>query len=162
MKRSAIQPGKGFKPRTQPMARGTSTLRSTKPLQRGTSQLARTPFKRKPPDPTNPPKKRTTRGLKGRTPTAAERAFMEQAGAIPCLACMIDGRHNPHVSLHHIDGRTKPGAHLLVIPLCAPHHVQDDTDPLGRVSVHGRKATFVSRYGTELELLATLKKILNT
>lgn len=42
MKRSAIQPGKGFKPRTQPMARGTSTLRTTKPLQRGSSQLART------------------------------------------------------------------------------------------------------------------------
>lgn len=160
MKRSAIKPGKGFKPRTQPMARGTSTLSTNKPLQRGNCQLARTGFQRKPPDPAKPPPKRPGRGLKGRPPTAAERAFMDAAGKIPCLACALDGRHNPAISLHHIDGRTKPGAHFLVLPLCAPHHQQDDSDPLGRISVHGRKASFTARYGTELELLAHLRSLL--
>lgn len=154
-----MKPGKGFKPRSEPMAR-TSTLSTNKPLQRGNCQLARTGFQRKPLDPTKPPPKRTSRGMKGRTPTAAERAFMEAAGKVPCLACTIDGRHNPVISLHHIDGRTKPGAHFLVLPLCGPHHQQDDSDPLQRPSVHGRKATFTARYGTELELLAKLRSLL--
>lgn len=159
MKRSVIQPGKGFKPRSQPMAR-TSTLTTTKPLQRGTSQLARTPLLRKPPDPNKPLPKRKSRGMKGRTPTANERAFMDLAGALPCLACLIDGRENHQISLHHIQGRTAPGAHLLVLPLCSEHHMQDDSDPLGRVSVHGRKSLFTARYGTELELLAKLRALL--
>jgi hypothetical protein len=157
--RTPLKPGKGFGPRSEPMAR-TSTLSTSKPLQRGNSQLARTPFQRKPPDPAQPPRKRTTRGMKGRTPTAAERAFMDAAGALPCLACLIDGRENHHISLHHIQGRTAPGAHFLTLPLCAQHHMQDDSDPLGRVSVHGRKATFTARYGTELELLARLRALL--
>jgi hypothetical protein len=58
------------------------------------------------------------------------------------------------ISLHHIDGRTREGAHFLVLPLCGPHHQQDDSDVRRRISVHGRKATFQARYGTERELLA--------
>lgn len=163
MKRSQLQPGKGFKPPTQPMARGTARLVSTAQIQRTVGlkqggQLARAPFIRAPGE--QPKKRIRSRGLKGRTPTAAEQRFMDAAGAVPCLACLIDGRVNHHISLHHIDGRTKPGAHLLVLPLCAEHHQQDDTDPLRRPSLHGRKATFTARYGTEAELLAHLHALL--
>lgn len=95
-----------------------------------------------------------SKGNKGRTPTAEERRVMDAIAQIGCIACLKDGHANPWISLHHIDGRTKPGAHQLVLPLCAPHHQQDDTDPLQRPSVHGRKATFTARYGTELDLHA--------
>lgn len=95
-----------------------------------------------------------SKGMKGRAPTAEEERVMHAIGGLGCIACLKDGITNPWISLHHIDGRTKPGAHLLVLPLCAPHHQQDDSDPLQRPSVHGRKATFTARYGTERELLA--------
>ena len=101
-----------------------------------------------------------SRGTKGRTPTIDERRRMDAIAAIGCIACKHDGIENPHVSLHHIDGRTRPGAHLMVLPLCAPHHQQDDTDPLQRPSVHGRKATFTERYGTELALLAECMELI--
>lgn len=81
---------------------------------------------------------------------------MDLAGTVPCMACRIDGRTNHEISLHHTDGRTKPGAHFKVLPLCGPHHQQDDTDLLQRPSVHGRKKTFTALYGTEDELLLIL------
>lgn len=86
---------------------------------------------------------------------------MDRAGAVPCLACTKDGNYNPAVSLHHPDGRTKPGAHFKVLPLCPPHHQQDDTDTERRISLHGRKKTFTARYGTEAELLAELYTLLD-
>lgn len=100
------------------------------------------------------PKPMKSRGMKGRPPTAEEARFMGRMGSLPCIACLKDGWRNEVISLHHLDGRTKPGAHLLVLPLCGPHHQQDDSDPRGRISVHGRKATFEARYGTQRELLA--------
>jgi len=96
----------------------------------------------------------SSRGMKGRPPTAQEKRFMDRMGTLPCIACLKDGWTNHVISLHHIDGRTKPGAHFLVLPLCAPHHQQDDTDLRQRISLHGRKATFQARYGAERELLA--------
>ena len=121
--------------------------------------LSRSPLKRKAPLGQRSSILKSTgrmksRGTKGRTPTVDERQRMDAIAAIGCIACKHDGIDNPPVSLHHIDGRTKPGAHLLVLPLCGPHHQQDDTDPIQRPSVHGRKATFTARYGTEMELLA--------
>jgi len=121
--------------------------------------LSRSPLKRKAPLGQRGPILKS-HGMKGRTPTADERRRMDAIAAIGCIACKHDGIDNPHVSLHHIDGRTKPGAHLMVLPLCAPHHQQDDTDPLQRPSVHGRKATFTARYGTEMELLAECMELI--
>jgi hypothetical protein len=156
MKRGGpLKPGKGFAPRSTPMARGTATL-ARSPMKRAAKPKA---------EPAAAVEKRVPakrgRGLKGRPPTAAERAFMDQAGKVPCLACTKDGRENRHVSLHHVDGRTKPGAHFLVLPLCAPHHQPDDTDPLERVALHGSKKVFGQMYGTERELLAELYRMLN-
>lgn len=143
--------------RKTPMKQGSKPMKRTA-MARGASTLQRGgPIKARQVDRAAPaPKKSRGPGLKGRTPTAAERRFMDQAGAVPCLACEKDGRINHAISLHHVDGRTKPGAHYRVLPLCAPHHQQDDTDPLQRPSVHERKATFTERYGTEGELLQGL------
>lgn len=96
-------------------------------------------------------------GMKGRAPTAEESRFMSAIASLGCLACAKDGIVNPWISLHHIDGRTKPGAHMLVLGLCASHHQQDDSDPMARLSVHGHKAQFEARYGTQRQLLAEAK-----
>ena len=96
----------------------------------------------------------SSRGMKGRAPTADEARFMDAIAGLGCVACRKDGWHNPDVSVHHIDGRTKPGAHLLVLPLCAGHH-QDGTGPnTTLIAVHPYKARFEARYGTQRELLA--------
>jgi hypothetical protein len=100
------------------------------------------------------PKPMKSRGMKGRSPTAEEVRFMDKMGALPCIACLKDGWTNHAISLHHIDGRTKPGAHFLTLPLCEKHHQHDDTDPVGRIGVHPYKARFEARYGTQRELLA--------
>lgn len=96
--------------------------------------------------------------MKGRSPTAEEKAWMDKAGGIGCIACRKMGVYQPEVSLHHIDGRTKPGAHLKTIPLCGQHHqLGADTGPF--ISVHPWKARFEAAYGTQLELLAECQRI---
>lgn len=93
------------------------------------------------------------RGMKGRPPTAEEARFMDRMGKLPCIACLKDGRENHEISLHHIDGRTKPGAHFLVLPLCAGHHQQGTGPNPTLIAVHPNKARFQERYGTQMELL---------
>jgi hypothetical protein len=91
--------------------------------------------------------------MKGRTPTKAEKQLHDKIARLGCIACLLDGRRNYHVSIHHIDGRTKPEAHLKVLGLCGPHHQHDDTDPAGRIGIHPYKARFEQRYGTQERLL---------
>ena len=91
--------------------------------------------------------------MNGTTPTKAEKALWSRMAACGCVACRKDGWRNLEVSIHHIDGRTKPGAHQKVLPLCAGHH-QDGTGLPGLIAVHPWKARFEARYGTQAELLA--------
>jgi hypothetical protein len=137
-----------------PMPRGTSTLQAKKPMSRGTAVLANKRTDKK-------PAPKATMKTRQRAVTAAEQALWSRMAALGCVACMKDGIFNNHVSIHHIDGRTKPGCHQLVLPLCAPHHQQDDTDPMGRISIHGHRRPFEARYGTELELLALVRAALH-
>ncbi|MES2320153.1 MAG: Ref family recombination enhancement nuclease [Pseudomonadota bacterium] len=92
--------------------------------------------------------------------TPAEKLVWSKLAALGCIACMKDGRFNDYVSIHHVDGRTKQGCHLLVLPLCAQHHQRDDTDPLRRIAVHPWKARFEKRYGQQLDLVAECMAIL--
>jgi len=104
------------------------------------------------------------RGLKGRTPTAAERVVMDALGKLPCIACLQHGKESLLISLHHIEGRTKPGAHLLQIPLCDHHHqhaapaaIRADFPwlvPVHADGITGGKAEFSRHNGTESELMA--------
>lgn len=95
--------------------------------------------------------------MKGRTPSAQERRFMDAVGKLPCIACLQDGIRNDHVLIHHIDGRTKLGAHTKVLPLCAAHHQHDDADPMERVGVHPYKARFEREYGRQESLLEQVR-----
>lgn len=105
-----------------------------------------------------------SRGLKGRTPRAAERSLMDKIGALPCIACYVHGIINDLVSLHHIDGRTAAGAHARVLPLCDHHH-QHAAPATTRavyawlIPVHadgacGGKAAFEALNGTQDDLYA--------
>ena len=153
MRRSPLKQGKPLERKT-PIARGTgfkSPAAGAGLLRVAAVQAKATfPRKREP----KPRKPMASRGMKGRPPTADEARFMSAIADLGCIACRKDGWHNPDVSVHHIDGRTKPGAHLLVLPLCAGHH-QDGTGPNPTlIAVHPYKARFEERYGAQRELLA--------
>jgi hypothetical protein len=169
MRSSNLKPGKPLARKT-PMARGTSQLRTKAPMSRGSgfktptagagllrvaAVQAKTSFPRnresKPP---KLPKPMRSRGMKGRPPIAEEVRFMDRMGQLPCIACLKDGWENHEISLHHIDGRTKPGAHFLVLPICAGHHQSGTGENPSLIAVHPDKERFEARYGTQRELLA--------
>lgn len=91
-------------------------------------------------------------------PTKSQKSFHDQLAQIGCIACRIDGRINTHISIHHIDGRTKPNAHWLVLPLCGRHH--QDQGIHGVIAVHPWKRSFEAKYGNQYDLLEMCKKII--
>lgn len=134
--------------RKAPMARGSSTLKAKAPLAHGSVRA------------TGKPRQKSLK-TKQRPVTPEEKAMWDRlATEIGCVACMKHGQFNTHVSIHHVDGRTKPGCHQLVLPLCAPHHQQHDADPAHRVAVHPNKARFEKLYGTQEELMALCAELL--
>lgn len=118
-------------------------------LNRG-KPLARAAFNPKTPD--QRPKRMKTAQL---AVTADERDYWGRlASKVGCIACIAHGHFNPYVSIHHIDGRTKPGCHMLVLPLCAGHHQDGTGEDKSLLAVHPWKARFEARYGAQLELKA--------
>ncbi len=98
--------------------------------------------------------------LKGRTPTAAEKRWLDRImqDDIGCIVCRLYLRVYTPPEPHHIEGKTKPGAHAMAIPLCPPHHrwhLKNDQC----VSVHPHKAEFERRYGSERKLLEATREL---
>jgi len=89
-------------------------------------------------------------------PTKAEKEYWSKVAALGCIACRLGGVHSPVVSIHHTEGRTKPGAHKKVLPLCAEHH---QTGGAAAPSVHPWKARFEAKYGAQ-DLLVRLVRLL--
>lgn len=108
-----------------------------------------------------PRKKMKSKGMPGNPPTVLQKAFHDELAELGCIACRIFGRNNPKVSIHHIDGRTKPDAHWLVLPLCAGHHQDGTGDDKTMIAVHPWKKRFEERYGTQLELLELCRQLIN-
>lgn len=97
--------------------------------------------------------------MKGRAPTASQKRYHDAlCRIVGCIACRKDGNHNPTVSIHHVDGRTRDGAHWNVLPLCAGHH-QDGTGIPGLNAVHPYKARFEREYGRQSDLIAECREI---
>jgi hypothetical protein len=91
-------------------------------------------------------------------PTKSEKTYWDKlAEIVGCIACRLDGRINHNVSIHHVDGRTKPGCHMQVLPLCAPHH---QTGGMYAPSVHPWKRRFEQQYGTQESLMLICGEIL--
>ena len=90
---------------------------------------------------------------KQRAVTAIEKAHWSRlASEVGCIACLVEGNFNPHVSIHHINGRTVPGCHSQVLPLCAGHHQDGTGEDKSMLAVHPWKARFEARYGAQDEL----------
>ena len=89
--------------------------------------------------------------------TKAEQHHWNAISALGCIACLQDGIFNDHVSIHHCDGRTKPGAHMRVLALCGPHH---QTGGELAPAIHPFKARFEAKYGTQAELMAKTLELL--
>ncbi|HBN6266146.1 TPA: hypothetical protein L3N15_004127 [Vibrio parahaemolyticus] len=116
-------------------------------------------------------KPKSTRGLKGRTPLAEETRIQDAIGALPCIACLVHGRVNYVVCLHHTDGRTKPNANAKVLPLCAGHHdtpvekevlaLYPDLVPFHAKGKLGGKAEWQKLNGTQDELLSACYALKN-
>ena len=151
MKRSPMKPGgslkrTAFARRERIEAREVSNLKRTSPMS-GTGMLSVQSHQRT--------AKTRKAGLKSkeRAVTAAEKLLWTRLAALGCVTCKIDGNFNTHVSIHHVDGRTKPGCHQLVLPLCAGHHQDGTGEDKTLIAVHPWKARFETRYGTQAELM---------
>ena len=88
--------------------------------------------------------------------TKAEKAHWDKISAFGCIACRLDGIKNDHVSIHHCEGRTKPGAHMKVIALCFLHH-QGGTQE--NPSVHPWRKRFEAKYGAQQELIELTNRL---
>lgn len=100
--------------------------------------------------------------MKGRTPTADENRHMDAIGQINCVVCrMFHDESETPAAIHHVDGKTKEGAHFRVIPLCVRHHQHRDSHkPQRWVSRHGDgRAAFEAAYGTEEYLMGASLQI---
>lgn len=130
------------------------------PLTRKTS-LTRTGFKRTAaPMKKAAPAPRASLKTKQRAVTAAEKVLWSKLAEMGCIACMKDGRYNPHVSIHHVDGRTKPGCHRLVLALCSGHHQDGTGEDKSLIAVHPWKAQFELIYGSQMDLVAECMKLI--
>ncbi|MBI6882325.1 Ref family recombination enhancement nuclease [Pseudomonas putida] len=87
--------------------------------------------------------------MKGIARTQKEIEFHDRVAALGCISCRQEGIFNTHVSIHHAHGRTKPGCHMWVLPLCEPHH-QDNGTAIAR---HPYKRRWEAKYGNEDELI---------
>lgn len=93
------------------------------------------------------------------SPTKKEKLYWSQLSVVVgCIACRLDGRANNYVAIHHVDGRTKPGCHMKVLPLCAQHH---QTGGKEAPSVHPWVRRFEQKYGTQESLILKCQEILN-
>lgn len=88
------------------------------------------------------------------TPTKSDKLYWDRLASLGCIACLIDGINSPDVSIHHIDGRTKPGAHRKVLPLCAGHHQNGTGNDKTIIAIHPYKRRFEARYGSQTALKA--------
>lgn len=94
--------------------------------------------------------------MQSRKADSTEKVWLNLIGQLPCIVCeMFHGADDTPAEIHHIDGKTKPNAHLKTIKLCAKHHRhKDNSHPKRWMSRHGDgKFKFQTRYIHELGLL---------
>ncbi len=84
---------------------------------------------------------------------------MDSISTLGCIVCRVHYDCESPAEIHHIDGKTKAGAHMNTIPLCYRHHREGVNNDM-YVSRHPYKTEFVKRYGTEEELLQKVKDLL--
>lgn len=95
--------------------------------------------------------------MHGKTPTKAEKAWMDSICRGGCIVCQRLGLGPTPACPHHIVSGNRRKGHMWTIPLCGPHH---QTGEGGAIPRHPYKARFEAEYGTEMELLiATAQRV---
>lgn len=96
--------------------------------------------------------------MRGRKPTAEEVRHMCDVRALGCLACKNQMIYTPpeYTLIHHVYGKTKPDAHLKVLPLCDRHH-----SPHYTTGLHANKTEWQLEHGTEEKLLEQVRELLD-
>ncbi len=90
-------------------------------------------------------------------PTKAEQEHMNNVAELNCIACRQLGHYDTPAEIHHLRtgmGMGQRNNHFMVIPLCPTHH------RTGPDAFHQSKKNFEARFGTELELLEEVKRLL--
>lgn len=87
----------------------------------------------------------------------SEQAHQSAVADLGCIACRIDGICTPWVSIHHVEGRTKPGCEMKVLALCGPHH---QTGGEEAPAIHPWRRRFEQKYGTQKALLEMTENLL--
>jgi hypothetical protein len=95
--------------------------------------------------------------LAGRTPTAEEKRHLNRVTALGCIICQIYRNQHTPAEPHHLDGKTKPGCHFKILPLCPPHHRLPGK---GYVSWADGKKAFEAEYMVVGDLLVCVEKAL--
>ena len=84
-----------------------------------------------------------------KNPNKADKQWFDSICELGCVVCRNEFEVFSPACPHHIDGRTKPGAHRKTIPLCSAHH---QTGGYG-VAIHAGKAEWEKMYGNQYDLL---------
>ena len=91
--------------------------------------------------------------IHGKTPTKAEKQWMDKIVRLGCIVCRIQGRGYVPPAVHHITKGSRRIGHMHTLPLCQPGHHMDAPKESGEISRHPNKARFEAKYGTEEYLL---------
>jgi len=96
--------------------------------------------------------------MKGRKPTEEEKDWMDDICQFGCIVCYLefDGLYTPAVP-HHIEGKTKPGAHFQTIPLCPAHH---QTGPYGVAFHQTGKKVWEAEHGSQIALRERIEQLI--
>jgi len=91
--------------------------------------------------------------------TKAEKAHLDRVASIGCIVCWNESFVETPACCHHIragQGMSQRASNYEVIPLCPMHHQHGGHG----VAIHAGQKTWEAKYGTELDLLAQVRKIL--
>lgn len=87
--------------------------------------------------------------------TKAEREWCDAITQIGCVACIVStGIFGTPGAVHHLKSGGRRVDHLHTICLCDPGHHQNPPAGSGKIPRHPFKARFERAYGTEEQLLA--------
>jgi hypothetical protein len=87
--------------------------------------------------------------MQSRKADKEEKIWLNLIAQLPCIVCdFYYCETDSPAETHHLEGKTKPKAHLKTIRLCHKHHrVKDNNNPQRWVSLHGDgKNKFKKRY----------------
>ena len=85
-----------------------------------------------------------------KAPTKAESSHMGTVAGLGCIICKRPAE------IHHLPGMGMRASHFHTIPLCPEHHRNGNIG----VAVHSGRRSFERNFGTELELLKKVNKLL--